>query len=226
MDAFFNNPELLVSECSEMFNTISPKAYLTIGVELQRDAIEELDNYRKDLSSLKKKFVEKEQENEANLLYCLDQTLKVLQLELKMLVSFKEDKMSAAWENLVNSQVILEIVVRNCSFDWKFLEKYSHKLNAYEKLLFPNMYFNSIGGIIKKSECSICGIAYGDCTHLKGKLYMGELCCQIISEIDLEEVSIVDNPANKHCRMLSITGKDGKTYDLLTHREIILDNPE
>lgn len=38
---------------------------------------------------------------------------------------------------------------------------------------------------------------------------MGELCCRLIVEMDLEEISIVENPANKLCRIISIQ-RDGK----------------
>ena len=48
---------------------------------------------------------------------------------------------------------------------------------------------------------------------------MGELCLTLISEMELEEVSFVDNPANKHCRIMTIE-HDEKTIDILTLREV------
>lgn len=47
---------------------------------------------------------------------------------------------------------------------------------------------------------------------------MGEMCCRIITEMDLEEVSLVENPANKHCRTLTIE-QNGKKIDIMTLRE-------
>ena len=80
------------------------------------------------------------------------------------------------------------------------------------------MFFSSVGGIIKKSNCSICKEPYSKCNHIKGRLYNGELCVREVIEMELEEVSLVDVPANKHCRMLT-TSFDGKSVDLLTLRE-------
>jgi hypothetical protein len=48
---------------------------------------------------------------------------------------------------------------------------------------------------------------------------MGEMCCRLISEMDLEEVSFVDHPANKHCRVITIQSGE-KKWDVLTLREV------
>jgi len=135
-----------------------------------------------------------------------------------MLINIKEDRMDEAWGNLVNAQDIYGTVVRNYLFEFETANGYVERLEAYEKLLFPKMFFASVGGIIKKSNCSICKEPYSKCEHIKGRLYNGELCVREITEMELEEGSLVDVPANKHCRMLTTT-YDGKTVDLLTLRE-------
>ncbi|MBK8517630.1 MAG: hypothetical protein IPL55_15500 [Saprospiraceae bacterium] len=48
---------------------------------------------------------------------------------------------------------------------------------------------------------------------------MGELCYVIIEKAELEEVSIVEIPANKHCRILT-TKEDGVERDYMTWKEI------
>ena len=63
------------------------------------------------------------------------------------------------------------------------------------------------------------------CNHIKGKLYGGELCVRVITEMELEEVSLVDVPANKQCRVLT-TAYNGKTVDTLTLREVEQTNNE
>ena len=75
--------------------------------------------------------------------------------------------------------------------------------------------FASVGGIIKKTKCSICELEYEDCDHMKGKFYSGKLCVREIHEIELEEVSIVQNPASKMNRQLRITYK-GKDVDIFS----------
>ena len=218
MKVFLENPNLLINEFNEMAAIAQRKAFVTVGIEIQKKEIETIINYRSELKELKNQFVEKNLEKESNLIYCLENSLLAVQYELQMLVNIKEDKMNEAWGNLVNAQVIYGTVVRNCPFELESTNRYVERLEAYEKLLFPKMFFSSVGGIIKKSNCSICKESYGKCNHIKGRLYYGELCVREITEMELEEVSLVDVPANKHCVMLQTT-INNKTVDILTLRE-------
>jgi len=219
MQAFFINPEPIIKEYNEIIAFSQKKAFITVGIEIQKQEIECLENYLQKLSEIKKEFVSKKLENEANLIYCIENSAKVIQLEIQMLVDIKEDNMDKAWFNLVSAQNLFGTVLSNYPFDFEHLKGYYERLENYEKLLFPKMQFHSVGGIIKESKCSICNSDYGSCEHLKGKLYNGDLCCRIITEMELEEVSIVENPANKLCRTLSY-GINGINTDFLTLREI------
>lgn len=218
MKVFLENPNLLIKEFNEMAQVAQRKAFITVGIEIQKDEVETLTNYRNELKELKKQFLERNLENEANLIYCIENSLLAVQYELQMLVNIKEDKMKEAWGNLVNAQVIYGTVVRNYPFELETTNGYVERLEGYEKLLFPKMFFSSVGGIIKKSNCSICKENYGKCNHIKGRLYNGELCVREISEMELEEVSLVEVPANKHCIMLQTT-INNKTVDIMTLRE-------
>lgn len=216
---FKENPNLLIEEFNKISAISQKKAFITVGIEIQKEEIEILENYRKELKKIKKDFVVHNLENEANLVYCIDSSLLALQYELQMLVDIKEDKMNEAWGNLVNAQVIYGTVIRNFPLKLGTEKGYLERLSDYEKLLFPKLHFQSVGGIIKQSHCSICNQKPSKCIHIKGKLYNGELCCRIITEIELEEISLVENPANKHCRIISIE-HNGKKIDVLTLREV------
>ena len=220
MIAYSLNIEWLLKEFNEMAEIAQKKAVITIGIEIQEQEVKVIDEYTRNLISLKKEYIERKLEPEANLVYCIIGSLRAVQYELEMLVNIKRDQMAIAWDNLVNAMTTLGPVIRNYPLDNSDgIESYLQKLHTYEKLLFPKMYFHSVGYILKKAHCSICRLDPNDCDHLKGKLYMGELCCRIIVEAELLEASLVDNPANKHCRTLSMT-IDGKTIDMLTFREI------
>lgn len=216
---FIENPNLLISEFNEIVSISQKKAFITIGIEIQKEEIETIQKYLKELSDLKKEYVNRQLENEANLVYCIENSLLAIAYELQMLVNIKEDKMDEAWDNLVRAQVIYGTVISNSNFQDESNQIYLSRLEQYEKLLFPNLYFQSVGGIIKQSHCSICNEKSGKCNHIKGKLYYGELCTRVITDIVLEEISLVENPANKHCRVISIE-QNGKKIDILTLREI------
>ena len=151
MKAFIENPNLLIKEFNEMAAISQKKAFITVGTEIQKEEIEILNNYRQELKNLKAEFVNRKLENEANLIYCIDNSLLAVQNELEMLVNIKEDKMGAAWDNLVNAQVIYETVLSNSPLEFISKDGYIERLASYEKLLFPNLYFQSVGGIIKKA---------------------------------------------------------------------------
>lgn len=218
MKAFLENPNLVIDEFNEMAAIAQRKAFITVDTEIQKEEIEAIINYRNDLSELKKKYVERDLENEANLVYCIENSLFAVQQELQMLVNIKEGKMDEAWGNLVNAQVTYGTVLRNYPFEIESADGYIERLAGYEKLLFPKMLFSSVGGIIKKSHCSICNEKYSKCEHIKGRLYKGEHCARVITEMELEEASLVESPANKHCRILA-TSYNGKTVNVLTLRE-------
>jgi hypothetical protein len=218
MLAFIDNPQLLIIEFNDLIKVTQRKTFITVGIEIQKEEIRVIEDYRNDLDKLKKEFITRGLEKEANLIFNLENTLLSFQYELEMLVSIKEDDMDAAWKHLINAQMTIGSVIRNQPNGPTFLDNYVHKLSTYERLLFPTMTFSSVGGIIQESLCSICNDEYDKCNHIKGKVYMGEMCCQIIGKMDLEEISIVDDPANKHCRIMTIQS-EGKTYDILTLRE-------
>ncbi len=218
MKVFLENPNLLVNEFNQMYAISQKKAFITVGIEIQEEEIKILESYRKGLIALKKGFVDRNLENGANLVYCIDNSLLAVKYELQMLINIKKDKMSEAWGNLVNAQISYGTVISNYPLEFVSENGYMERLLSYEKLLFPYLFFQSAGGIIKKSHCSICKQSLSKCDHIKGKLYMGEMCCRIITEMELDEVSLVENPSNKHCRVLTIE-QNGKKIDIMTLRE-------
>jgi hypothetical protein len=216
---FLENPNLLIEEYNDLIEVAQLKTFITVGIEIQKEEIAVLTQYREGLREVKKAFIDLNKEKEANLVYCLDGMIRVIQYELEMLVNIKEDQMAEAWGNLVNAQVLLASVIRNIQIQADHLKNHVIKLTNYERMLFPKMNFSSMGGIITESECSICHQDPNECDHLKGKLYMGEVCSTLIKGFDLHEVSVVDNPENKHCRVISFE-HDGKKWDALTLREV------
>ncbi len=59
----------------------------------------------------------------------------------------------------------------------------------------------SIGGLISKSNCNVCGMDYRECNHITGNTYENIECVNEITQFDLAEVSIVTNPANNLCNI-------------------------
>lgn len=207
-------------EIIEIYNEAMLKsqniAIFTRNKEIQTDEIEHLKKYDEYLEAVKNDYIKEKNEKVANLILCLQLGSRAVCCELSMLVFLKDNEMEKAWNNLIEAQYLTLNVIRNHPTNGDYLLGYMKRLNEYETLLFPKMMFSSYGGIIKNSECSICGNDYGKCDHLKGKFYMGQMCCRIIKEVDLEEVSTVENPADKRCRVISYSDENGDNIDILT----------
>ncbi|PXV67348.1 hypothetical protein CLV62_10321 [Dysgonomonas alginatilytica] len=219
MKNFKINPNVILEEFNKVAKLAQRKAFITVDTELQKEEIETIQKYRIQLVEKKEIYKVEKLENEANLIYCLENSLLALEHELMMLVNIKEGRMNEAWDNLVDAQVTYGTVLKNSFFSIESEEGYLKRLEAYERLLFPPMIFTSVGGIIRESLCSLCNDDYNKCNHIKGKIYNGECCTRIISRMEIEEVSFVDVPANKHCRAIT-TKSNGKTIDVLTLKEV------
>jgi hypothetical protein len=135
-----------------------------------------------------------------------------------MWVALKDEQPALAWDALIEAGTSARNAIRAHPIA-QHLESYVEKLDALEKLLFPPMIFVSIGIIVHESRCTICGSEYGECEHIKGMVYMGQICSCEITKCDIYERSIVPDPANKHARMIVISDDD-IMRDLLTWRPL------
>lgn len=186
------------------------------AVELQHEAINDLKSLKEKACQLKGRIVASGFEDLANQMLSYENALQALSCELEMWVAIKEDKADVAWDALVEAQTSARhaLIAHDIS---SHLTAYLKRLKMLEMLLFPRMQFMSVGVLVKKSTCSICGEEYGDCGHLKGKVYMGEICAREIVDGHLVETSLVDEPTNRHCRVTHFT-EGGITRDVLTWR--------
>lgn len=62
----------------------------------------------------------------------------------------------------------------------------------------------SVGAVVNRVECSICGADPEDCEHITGRLYDGQRCGRNLCDFEFTEVSIVRRPAFPDARIGSI----------------------
>jgi hypothetical protein len=70
---------------------------------------------------------------------------------------------------------------------------------VWEKIERGELRGFSIAGAVRDSQCSICGGDYAECNHISGLDYEGQICTNTIRDVDLVEVSIVNDPINQGC---------------------------
>ncbi|QKK06960.1 MAG: hypothetical protein HND58_01480 [Planctomycetota bacterium] len=156
----------------------------------------------------------------ANELLAYEYMLDALANELDMYIALKQDAPGRAWTHLVNAQMAASHAVKAHEVAARLELLYIPRLHALERLCFPKQVFASVSFIVEESECSICHAAYGECDHIKGRPYMGELCARIVTKCDVQEVSLVEEPASKHCRLTAVSDEDGVMRDPLSLEQL------
>lgn len=182
--------------------------FLTRGVELQEEACQKLERLFKKADNLKKECIEKQDEEGANIVLALGLMAFSLTSQIKMWIALKYDQPDRAWDHLVDAQESASGAMR-AHPQLEHLYGYIERLHAIEKVVFPPQVFSSVGFLIREQICSICQKDYDDCHHVTGQPYMGKLCSVIIKKWELEEVSIVDTPHDKRCRITHFSEKSG-----------------
>jgi hypothetical protein len=130
----------------------------------------------------------------------------------------KDRKYKEGWNELVKAEINIQNIICNISRykDYQivpFLDEYIRKYQS----IYPYKIFMSMAGIIKKSECSICGKSmdpFSGCSHRKGKVYLGELCYETVIEMNVLRFDAVTNPSMKTCVMFEDIENPNK-YQLL-----------
>lgn len=219
IDGFVQAINDFQSEFNDTLHAGQRLCFLTRGKELQIAARDAFALMKAKAKQLKAQAIANEYEDAANALLSFEETAEAFINELNMWVALKEEKYAEAWDFLVEAQMAATNAMQAHHIA-DHLEGYIARLSAVEEIIFPNHGFLSIGGIVRKAECGICGQEYGTCDHLVGKPYMGELCYRRITEYELEEASLVTNPANKHCRVLRFTDTSGRMVDAFTLRVV------
>jgi len=217
----FPNLNNLLEEYNSIVAEAQSKAIFVRGIELQKKEVDSLEALSNKIEQAKIKSIKEENNDKSNFLLCLELSIEAVKNELLLIIALKEDKPDIAWDCLITAQNLISLSIRNHPFNGDYLLGYAQKLYLYEQTLFPKMMFASRGCVVRKSKCSICKKKYGDCEHIKGYAYMGELCIEITNGIvSFEEISLVENPEDKRCRIISFN-ENGKNYDVFSLREII-----
>lgn len=190
--------------------------YMSIGIDYQEEAMSKVVVFQGQLEQHRTDSISRNDETSANLAWILGRFAKGVHEFISMWVYLKKDQMESAWDALVTAQECLETALRLRYAEG--LYQLNRKLYAAEIVLFPPCKFISSSILYGSSECSICHEEHGECDHVSGKLYMGEMCCQIVRNImHIDHVAIVDHPEDKRLRFPALV--NGKDRCSLTYRE-------
>ena len=202
---------------NEIVETAESSAIFVRARELQEESLQVLTTLLDECRANKATAIQQVNDDAANAYLAFECMAEALSSELRFNIALKADEVDQAWDHLMDAQSSAISAVKAHKVA-DHLKHYIEKLYLLESVLFPKPAFFSSGWIVRESECSICGLEYGICDHIKGRPYMGQLCARVITDGIPQEVSIVAVPADKHCRVLHFS-KDEKWINAFTHRE-------
>ncbi|ACV62396.1 SEC-C motif domain protein [Desulfofarcimen acetoxidans DSM 771] len=168
-------------------------------------------NIKAYLKELKAEAVAQNNEALANEIWCLETISEIQRAYISAFNSIKDGKHFDAWNSYDSVDIKLSFLRKHFDYsgnlyDLEFIEEYTRK---YQKL-FPYQFFMSREAVIKKESCSICGrinTIRSRCEHEVGGLYMGEMCCRVVEDVEFLAESIVTNPFDK-CTVLFPEGME------------------
>lgn len=167
------------------------------------EQIKILEDIVHDIEKTKNKFIARQDEDNANKWLSMEEAASSILNGLIMFTKLKENNPESAWNYLISAQnhaywssnayeLPNTTIQRDCS---------NHFYNV-ERVLFPPQVFLSMGMIVAESICTICQKQTSECEHICGEVYMGKMCGQTYTKIEsVEEVSMVNDPADKRCRV-------------------------
>jgi hypothetical protein len=205
----------LDDEARELFRASCHVAFITRDEEVLKRQLGASQAFKKRLAQQKDAAIAAADEPLANHILAWEDLFAAGDAELTMCLKLKRHKPGAAWDKLIDAQMYAHHA-QLADPTLAEATRYQAHLLDVERVVFPPQRFTSVGVLIRKSSCTLCGAPYRRCEHIAGRVYMGKHCWRGISRFDVMEQSIVENPADKRCRMNAI-GRTPKTMtDVMT----------
>jgi len=197
----------LIAYFNEHANEAACLIFLGRDRGLQQEWLERMEEVERTLDVARSDAAAERDERAANFLLGLQCAARALASELKVYLLLKDDRPEAAWDALIDTQDALAGALR-AGPEFAHLEPQAQRARELEDYLFPPQMFLSAGLIVHKQVCTICGQDYTECDHIAGMPYCGEFCAVQLTEAEADHVAIVEEPANRRCRLtaFSVTG--------------------
>jgi hypothetical protein len=205
-------------------------AFIPRDTELQEDTAKRARQLIAFLGEEKEVAIGADDETWANELLLMEYAATAVVEQIDMCVALKRETPELAWDHLVRAQSACRAAIGvrrqvNSGPEPSALVHLLEYLIQVEATVFPPQSFMSIGGTAHGQECSICGQEYDECRHVKGRAYMGRMCYTILHDVTVEEVSLVDIPANKHSRVTHFAEAGGRRNKMTWRLEADVDAP-
>jgi hypothetical protein len=143
----------------------------------------------------------------ANMLLSAQCFASALASEIDMWLALREGNPDAAWSKLIDAEEYMDVAARAHATDGT--SEMAARLAQLEEMLFPAVVYLSCSFRYRSGTCTICDQKFDECPHEEDGVYVGRLCREV-NRLDMRllEVSVVDSPRDKRCRLA--TREDGE----------------
>lgn len=210
MGKVINTPEQALEFLTEAYAV--HRYVATMTVTAQR-TLADLSDYERLMREMERAIAQAREAGDtdaANRWRHAESFTQALRDELRMWLHLKEMDMHGAWTAFVAADSSARQAAMNLP-DFEPAEKQQEHMGLVERVVFPPQRFFSPSFIVPETgvECSICGVRGGECAHIPGNTYGGEVAFRKVHDIEaVREVSLVNEPASKHARALTFGEMD------------------
>lgn len=170
-----------------------------------------------ELALIKKEFVRKGQSQNANGVWCTEQILKIQTDFLHAFQLLQHKEYYNAW--CLFDQIEINIGFLRPHYDVDsneymllFIDTQTKK---YQKI-FPYKIFMSPELLEEEKKCNICNRTVSirkPCGHEVGELYDGEMCCRIVTKVQILGTAMVESPLQKYSVPFLVDNATGNAVD-------------
>uniref|UniRef100_B0T6I3 Uncharacterized protein n=1 Tax=Caulobacter sp. (strain K31) TaxID=366602 RepID=B0T6I3_CAUSK len=203
-----SEPDPFVVEMNAALDGLLPLLSIARDSALQNEALAGLDALHDRLEAETQSAIARHDEFRANQMLGFKCVLSALGLEIQMWLLLKAEDPEAAWDCLVDAQTSALSATR-AHPGFAHVEHHFNRLEAIEQLVFPPQVFMSSGLIVGRQACSICQADYESCDHVAGRPYWGRFCRIQGHDLQLDHAAIVEHPADKRCRVVTVPVEGG-----------------
>lgn len=198
----------IIEQFNKQANDAACLVFIARDSSLQRACVSNLEAVHALIDAARREAASEGDANAANFLLGLKCAAIAFASELQVYLRLKDEKPEEAWDALIDTQDAFAAALR-ADRRFAFLEPAATRAKELETYLFPPQMFLSAGMIVRKQVCSICDEDYSECDHLEGLPYCGEFCAVQLAEVEADHVAIVEEPANRRCRITSFSVPGG-----------------
>ncbi len=171
-----------------------------------------------ELGRIKADFIRNGQSQDANKVWCIESILKIQTEYIHAFQLLKQKEYYRAW--CAYEQVDLNLGFlcphHNIETNEYMLSFINTQTKKYQKI-FPYKIFISPELLEEEKKCNICNRTVSirnPCGHEVGELYNGEMCCRIVTKVQILGMAMVESPLQKYSVPFI---KDETTGELVDH---------